>query len=171
MQNWLLEYICCPACFNSLKPIAFMKSKTGQIKSGMLICQNAPCKSWYPIHLNIPRLLHLDLREKLTQDFIKENKKYLKELDLGINDAHVIDDALINLKINTIKNFGFEWTEYARFGWDDEKYDIDFEEHVFKKKSLMSKHDLSGSVVLDAGCGNGRYVYWASKTAKESYRN
>jgi SAM-dependent methyltransferase len=37
------------------------------------------------------------------------------------------------------------------------------EEKVFRSKSLMDEGDLSGAVVLDGGCGNGRYSYWASR--------
>jgi SAM-dependent methyltransferase len=60
------------------------------------------------------------------------------------------------------RNFGFEWTEYARFGWDDPRYGIAGEQRVFHHKSLLAAEDLKGRLVLDAGCGNGRYTHWAA---------
>lgn len=67
------------------------------------------------------------------------------------------------LKKDTIQKFGFEWLEYGRFGWDDPVFNIDREERVFKQKSLLHPQDLQGKLVLDAGCGNGRYSYWAAQ--------
>lgn len=61
------------------------------------------------------------------------------------------------------RNFGFEWTAYARFGWDDPDYTIERERPVFHLKSMFSPEDLAGTLVLDAGCGNGRYAYWAAR--------
>ena len=46
-------------------------------------------------------------------------------------------------------------------------YNIDFEKKVFEKKSLMAKSDLDEGVTLDAGCGNGRYAFWSSRSAKK----
>ena len=66
-----------------------------------------------------------------------------------------------DIKAVTAKVFGYEWMAYKRFGWDDPKYDIGHEEDVFKQKSLLRPSEIEGSLVLDAGCGNGRYSYWA----------
>lgn len=38
------------------------------------------------------------------------------------------------------------------------------DEEVFKNKSPFTKKELSNPVCLDAGCGNGRYSYWAAKS-------
>jgi SAM-dependent methyltransferase len=42
-------------------------------------------------------------------------------------------------------------------------FNIEREEAVFLHKSLLSPDALDGKLVLDAGCGNGRYSYWASQ--------
>jgi SAM-dependent methyltransferase len=63
-------------------------------------------------------------------------------------------------------NFGFEWIEYSRFGWDDPRYNLDYEHGVFRQKSFLRAGELAGKVVLDAGCGNGRYTYWAAQEAR-----
>jgi SAM-dependent methyltransferase len=72
------------------------------------------------------------------------------------------EDALGGLKRATIASFGFEWNEYRRFGWDDPEYDLERERDVFLRKSLLAPNELAGRLVLDAGCGNGRYAYLAS---------
>jgi len=71
-------------------------------------------------------------------------------------------DSLRALKEHTIDNFGFEWLEYARFGWDDPVFNLEREERVFFAKTFLSPEVLRGSLVLDAGCGNGRYSHWAA---------
>ena len=53
--------------------------------------------------------------------------------------------------------------EYGRFGWDDPTYNIQTEERVFRAKSMLAPADIKGKLVLDAGCGNGRYTYWAAR--------
>jgi SAM-dependent methyltransferase len=73
------------------------------------------------------------------------------------------EDALASIKAHTQQNFGFEWTEYARHGWDDSKYNSVSEEPVFQTKSLMQSSEFANKLILDAGCGNGRYTYMASK--------
>jgi SAM-dependent methyltransferase len=72
-------------------------------------------------------------------------------------------DHLQVLKQQTIQNFGFEWIEYARFGWDDVNYSLQYEENMFRRKSLLGPTEVAGKLVLDAGCGNGRYTYWANQ--------
>jgi SAM-dependent methyltransferase len=82
---------------------------------------------------------------------------------LGLADASEGDqDALGPLKRATMASFGFEWTAYRRFGWDDPEYDLQREQGVFLRKSLLAPEELSGGLVLDAGCGNGRYSSLAS---------
>jgi SAM-dependent methyltransferase len=72
-------------------------------------------------------------------------------------------DPPSKLTQHVMRNFGFEWKEYARFGWDDPDYDIGREQRVFHLKSQLTPDDLEGRLVLDAGCGNGRYAHWAAK--------
>jgi SAM-dependent methyltransferase len=85
--------------------------------------------------------------------------------DLGGSSLGSDDDALVPLKKKTMSSFGFEWTEYRRFGWDTAEYDLRREASVFLRKSLLEPEDLRGRLTLDAGCGNGRYSFVASKHA------
>jgi len=103
------------------------------------------------------------LRRELTKQFICEHRVSL--LKLGLTNIPNTDyaDELRELKQRTIQSFGFEWLEYARFGWDEPVYNIQREESIFRYKSLLEPSDISGKLILDAGCGNGRYTYWAAK--------
>ncbi len=72
-------------------------------------------------------------------------------------------DDLVDVKRRTSESFGFEWTEYGRFGWDDPVFDQARERRVFLRKTISKEEDFAGRLVLDAGCGNGRYSYWAAR--------
>jgi SAM-dependent methyltransferase len=109
-------------------------------------------------------MLPLELRQELTRDFVSQFRSALEaqavRLEPGLLGAA---DPLGSLKQHTIRNFGFEWIEYARFGWDDPVYNIAYEEALFRRKALLEPAELKGRLVLDAGCGNGRYSYWAAQ--------
>ncbi|HVK73805.1 MAG TPA: methyltransferase domain-containing protein [Kofleriaceae bacterium] len=76
-------------------------------------------------------------------------------------------DDLAALKQRTIEYFGYEWTEWGRYGWTDADRPADLERDVFLAKSLLQPAELAGRVALDAGCGNGRYTYWAADCGAE----
>ena len=160
MRQWIMDVICCPDCGGQfvLKQI---ESDADHTETGFLYCKN---HHWFPIIRKIPRLLGEKFRIKLTEEFVEKYRDLLStsaliKVDTKIND---LPDLLHDLKKKTIQNFGFEWLEYSRFGWDDEHYNLETEKKVFSRKSLLSIDELNGKTVLDAGCGNGRYCYWAA---------
>lgn len=163
MKEWLLDYLRCPNCLANVKSSGFATSNNGVVESGVLVCCNESCRAWYPIICGIPRMLPESLREESTSRFVQEYYDELKSLGLLEGGKQIGKDALLALKQHTIQNFGFEWIEYARFGWDDPVYNIQSEEAIFWRKSLLEPQELKGKVVLDAGCGNGRYSYWAAQ--------
>jgi SAM-dependent methyltransferase len=126
-----------------------------------LRCRSENCSAWYPIVRGIPRMLPEALLSGIYEKFAAEWGDDLKRL--GLIDATVSPpDDLSKLKGKTIENFGFEWLEYARFGWDDPVYNIQKERNTFLGKALLGGDELPGRLVLDAGCGNGRYSHWAA---------
>ncbi|HET9406842.1 MAG TPA: class I SAM-dependent methyltransferase [Candidatus Sulfotelmatobacter sp.] len=50
------------------------------------------------------------------------------------------------------QSFGFQWHRYADSRWDQES-DI-----TFARKTGFSPKDMAGKLVLDVGCGTGRFV-------------
>jgi uncharacterized protein YbaR (Trm112 family)/trans-aconitate methyltransferase len=81
--------------------------------------------------------------------------------------ANRSDDELAELKKKTIEYFGYEWTEWGRYGWTDGDRPTDDERDTFFAKTLLAPEELAGKVALDAGCGNGRYTYWAAEAGAE----
>ncbi len=129
---------------------------------GVLRC--AGCTAWYPVTGGVPRLVPRELREDVTRDFSSRFETELRAAGLDADAASLpAADDLSGVKAHTQQNFGFEWTTYARHGWDDPQYNIASEEAVFRHKSLIEPSEFAGRLVLDAGCGNGRYTYWAAQ--------
>jgi len=103
-----------------------------------LECQR--CQQQFPIINNIPRLLLSPLREAL----------------LGNGAASGDYDP----QVKTARSFGFEWTRFPEM----------YEEWGRSFLSYMQPHGpefFRGKKVLDAGCGNGRFAYYAARYGAE----
>ncbi len=151
----------CPSCKGDLELHQF-ETEGGKVKDGVFTCND--CLKNYLIVDFVPRMLPANLY--FNPHFIRRYEGRFKVLGILFDQKKksLNVDSLENLKLNTIKKFGFEWTELAsRLGWDDPKYDMSHEEAVFKRKSLLTPGELKDKLVLDAGCGNGRYSYWAAQ--------
>lgn len=178
MENKILQILVCPKCRNSLKLINFQTDANlgtqNEIKEGILLCN---CGNWYPIINYIPRMLIGSLRDDYSA-FIQNFKSLLSD-KLIFGNQKLNDSTSKNVR-RTKESFGFEWAEFSRFGWegneieDEEGQVLDYKSHAqeklmshtlstFERKSMFNKNDLNGKLVLDAGCGNGRYSYAAYK--------
>src|SRR5439155_11051167 len=161
MRGWASQYLRCPRCKGTLETTCFESDQKGDVRSGTLVCRGTTCHSWFPVIRGIPRLLEERLRSEVTREFLN---KYPAAPGLEPPKATSDEaDGLLSLKRHTVRNFGYEWTKYDRFGWDDPVYNLQREESVFREKSLLEPRDLKGKLVLDAGCGNGRYAHWAAQ--------
>ena len=58
-------------------------------------------------------------------------------------------------------SFGFQWHKYARTQLDNETTHLS--EVSFRRKTGFAPEELSGKLVLDVGCGMGRYAEVASR--------
>jgi 2-polyprenyl-3-methyl-5-hydroxy-6-metoxy-1,4-benzoquinol methylase len=106
------------------------------------------------------------LRQEQTHQFMQAYHEQVVSLGLATHDVTELSDNFYALKQHTIQNFGFEWIEYGRFGWESHSLasvTIEDEERTFRNKSLLTQEDVDGKLTLDAGCGNGRYSYWAAQ--------
>jgi SAM-dependent methyltransferase/uncharacterized protein YbaR (Trm112 family) len=97
------------------------------------------CQLSFPVIEGVPRLLLSPLREAL----------------LG-NTAGQVDDR----QVRTALSFGFEWTRFP------EMYD-EWERSFFDYMQPHSTEFFRDKKVLDAGCGNGRFAYYAAKCGAE----
>jgi SAM-dependent methyltransferase len=58
-------------------------------------------------------------------------------------------------------SFGFQWKLHARTQWDDETSQRS--ENAFRKRTGFRPEDLAGKLVLDVGCGMGRFAEVATR--------
>lgn len=173
MNNWCVEYLACPKTNEQLELKSFTLDAAGNIVNGVLISKIS--NKIYLVIDGIPRFVPKSLFD--SSDF---EKTYMKELlSLGYFNAGNFDeeDSLLKIKKETSTTFGWEWMEYKQWGWQDKIPEIDdsmgkgaghsgtSEQTVlaFKNKSLLDRLDLDAQVVMDAGCGNGRFSYQAYK--------
>ncbi|MBT4539611.1 methyltransferase domain-containing protein [Candidatus Woesearchaeota archaeon] len=161
MKKRLLQLIECKSCKEEFQLHTF-NTENLEIKDGLLICPK--CNVYYFIVNFIPRILPRKLytNNKFEEKFEKQITKILKNKNLSEKD-----DSLLKLKKDTTKFFGYEWVHFDRHGFDDEVYNENFEKNIFHHKTLLRSNEIKNKLVLDAGCGNGRYVYQALKCGAE----
>lgn len=141
MNIQLLDVLCCPDCHESL--ILDAPGRVGSpVDEGRLRCSG--CGAAYPIRDGVPRM--------------------------------VSSRRLSGLEQRAVEFFGHEWKVYREWGWNRAGPGgtglewtgslMADAERAFLAKSLLDDADLAGRVVLDAGCGNGRYAYQAARRAR-----
>jgi SAM-dependent methyltransferase len=109
-------------------------------ENGDLYYECAPCQQQFPVIRDVPRLLLSPLREAL----------------LSRRAAKRNDDP----QVNTALSFGFEWSRFPEM----------YEEWNQSFLNYMQPHGpefFRGKKVLDAGCGNGRFAFYAAKYGAE----
>jgi SAM-dependent methyltransferase len=108
------------------------------LSSDTLTC--ARCNISYPIIDDIPRLLVPSMRDALT----------------GAGPASATDAT----QAKTAQSFGYEWHRFP------EMYD-EWEEQFLNYMQPHPADFFAGKKILDAGCGNGRFAYYAAKYGAE----
>jgi len=98
------------------------------------------CNQTFPVISGIPRLLLSPLREALLQN----------------GSANGADHQ----QVQTALSFGFEWTRFPEMYAEWEQSFLDY-------MQPHSKEFFRNKRVLDAGCGNGRFAYYAAKFGGE----
>ena len=62
---------------------------------------------------------------------------------------------------NYVENFGFQWSRFARTQLDRDGFDQS--EKDFRERTGFVPEDLVGKLVLDVGCGMGRFAEVATR--------
>ena len=115
-----------------------VRRETGDGIKAALVCSS--CAEEFPVIDSIPRLLLSPFREAL----------------LGNGIVRDVDAR----QLETAKSFGFEWSRFPEM----------YEEWNQSFLDYMQPHPAEffrGKKVLDAGCGNGRFAYYAAKYGAE----
>ena len=145
MKTSLLKYIVCFNCKAKFKLKSFLNDSRNEaeIYEGSLEC--IKCKKLYPIILGVPRLL-LDLN-----DTARKHPKFFQKYtywNVFIKEKN---------KITVSDMYGFGWSKFPAV-WNE--FRLEFF-HFFG--SLIHKSYFKNKVVLDAGCGQGRFTKFATE--------
>jgi SAM-dependent methyltransferase len=146
VKRAVLDFLCCPNCDAPFSVEALVE-RDQEIVEGLLHCQTG--KHHFPIVRSIPRILSNAFEQE--EGFTRRYADLLARYGITI----VADHALDNQK-GTMKSFGREWTTFqVQRPEEDEAY--------FRSKTGTEPQSLGGKLVLDAGCGSGRYTRIAGK--------
>ena len=147
MRETLLAYLSCPECQSPFDLIVLSK-RGDQIAEGLLHCRAS--RHVYPIVRTIPRILSSAFEQE--PEFTAKHRKLIsghRRTSLNPTEPEIEQ---------TKKGFGRQWNTYqVQRPQEDLAY--------FWSKTGVEPAYLNGKLVLDAGCGSGRY----SKIAGEAH--
>lgn len=151
MRIKFLNFLRCIRCKNPLESTPFKEDRLGSdsvVTEGLLHCS---CGQMYPVIQGIPRLLpvsHWHLLHAAYENYFSAYSNYFGAQDSGMFQKSPEEKSSLNLKHQTIKNFGYEWRTFH-------DYDLKNFETLL---SPLSSSDFKNRRVLDAGCGAGRHT-------------
>jgi len=141
MKKTLLDHLCCPQCHCEFE-LRVLTETEDQVTEGLLRCKKN--RHLYPVVRSIPRIL---------------STAFDQERDFSIKYRELIDGHEVmgppasdtDLTEKTKMSFGRQWTTYqVQRPEEDDAY--------FRSKTATDPASLKGKLVLDAGCGSGRYT-------------
>lgn len=190
MKYRMLNYLVCPACGGELMLTVFKENQvqaagvcevkrcewrcafgerrnsapstdctlciTQETEAGMLSCS---CGNVYPVADGIPRMLPDAFSE--LDGFLETHKDFLvrENANKGSHKAASFEQSM-NLQEKTKESFGYQWLRYT-------VNDPIEDRTVFLSDAQLSDESLHDKLVLDAGCGMGRYTAVAAGMGAE----
>ena len=133
-----------------------------EIDDGLLRCNG--CDEIFPIIKGVPRILLERLRQILWKDYpeyIETYKNQLSETSCLQMPSDVEEKRFLKAKEKTSESFGFEWTHFNTMY---NEWERNFQGYFAPKDSSF----FEGKLILDAGCGTGRHLYYASMYGEEA---
>ncbi len=147
MKSSLLRILACPACAGALTLQTFRKEGM-EILDGKLACRS--CASAYPLIAGVPRMLareYLGEVERMHPSFFKEHPEF--------STGRSAQKKGLSPKERTQRSFGYQWTRFSQM---HETFRHNFLNYLYPS----TEHSFKGKVVLDAGCGFGRHLFYAA---------
>lgn len=146
MRRPLLNYLRTPYCHSAFDVVA-LEERDDQICEGLLRCQGR--QHLYPIVRFIPRMLPTAFDQETN--FSRRYKTVLAECGVAVSS----DSSTLSCD-GTARTFGHQWTTFdVERPQEDEAY--------FRSKTGSDPASMRGKLVLDAGCGGGRYTRVAAE--------
>lgn len=137
MKSEFLNLLCCPACRSESLKLQSTEEQETEIISGEIICLD--CKMEYPIVGAIPRLL-LEADRYFPKASTNNNRVEVKE-----------SDTSKSLRKTVTHYSAYQGKAYAPLS---DKLD---NKAILEARSGLKLEEFSQKVVLDAGCGAGRF--------------
>lgn len=153
MKDRLLALLACPSCGGTLSAETWTSSAP-EIDKGLLHCE---CARVYPIIGGVPRMLPGSLRPQLHQDYAAFFAANRHRLPACLMPAAKSANTVAG---RTQRSSGFEWTKFSAMR-------PEWEENFWGYMAPHSAECLRGKIILDAGCGMGRHLYYASRHGRE----
>lgn len=152
---WALPLLRCPRCRGALRPLG----ETSHLADGILACDGPSCGERYPVIAGVPRLVTGTERQRVLAkhaDWFAVDRPRGELRDAWHAGTHGRSaDA-------TVSGFDFEWEHFSAAGTSE--LATVFEEYF---DLIPGDRFASEQVVLDAGCGAGR---WALEVARRGAR-
>jgi SAM-dependent methyltransferase/uncharacterized protein YbaR (Trm112 family) len=148
MKARLLDLLRCPSDGGRLA-LQIFKEAGVEIIEGLLTCES--CTSSFCVDAGIPRFA--------GPEFYDDTQFRARHSTGSTGSSRSVHPTAAA----TSSSFGFEWHEYDRFGWDEGIFGPAHTKAAFETQLLFKAGDLDGKLVLDAGCGNGRYSHMAKQ--------
>jgi SAM-dependent methyltransferase/uncharacterized protein YbaR (Trm112 family) len=153
MKLSLLEDLVCP-CGGELKLTRVLESKrqnSQEIMNGWLRC--VVCGGNFPIIRGVPRMLIGPLQATLPSEY----PEFFADADEQVRGEPAADSTA---KVRTMRSFGYEWRHFSDFRPEGE---TNFRWYF----AAFPSESLQGKVLLDAGCGKGRHIFFAAQHARK----
>lgn len=150
--TWLLERLVCPVCRRRL-------TFEGAAGDGLLVHTGGACRERYPVMSGIPRLLRAAGRARLVKErsqwFMGDEVRRRLAEEWRVGDGEQHPDGVV-------AGFDFEWSRFPSAGSAELSA-------IWERYFDLVPADLFGPdrVVLDAGCGAGR---WSLEVVKRGPR-
>lgn len=151
MQSRLLELLRCPECGETLEPIVLNEAPNrSEISEGVLRCAR---EHWFPIVRGIPRMLPNALNEHWS-DIAPQIPDPPPQLFRNLVALRDVGNRWPK-NDRTAQNFSLEWDNHKLGGQTWGMLLKDRVDAYFTLPLKIPEGELSGKVLLDAGCGNG----------------
>lgn len=144
-----MDYLVCPQCQEALE-LQIFKMTGDDIEEGIIICNH--CQLWFPIIQSVPRIIHPQIMLRVVKKYDEFYQKYKQNIPFdnkNYGQARLPDNSPVALTYD--------------YGWNTNpellpEYKREFLDVLV---NLLETDDFQGKVVLDAGCGLGRFTRFA----------
>jgi SAM-dependent methyltransferase/uncharacterized protein YbaR (Trm112 family) len=160
MRTRVLDFLCCPDCRGEkLDLTVYMGKQNGkeEILEGDIRCPE--CGSRFPVINGIPRMLPLSLRGLLVSFHHDFFERYP-----GLITRNVAKDPGDRVA-RTLEGYSYQHVQLDDRGREFERWRQNFYGCIPGR--WREADFFPGKIGLDAGCGEGRHLYWAQEFGAE----